>query len=317
MMPVAVVTYVVIIMSKLCTSYALIVRCQISVSGSQLYNYSLYLMGATLFVLFCFMMLLLWKAYTNKESHLLSLHNIFYTLCWGKDKDIHSSCQIETIFHFYSEFWGHIRFILFLVIVVIVASLPIYFLRLVDTDNTFSSHWNTYSWTLSLSYLDGSLMGILVFCVWVLAASAYFFFYISSIEKSGDQDLIANVPVGDVDDLRKWNCRIILAFIANLFVTLLVNTLYILSTTDLTLSLSISIIIRIGVAAFRLINSAVIVPFLANHLTTPQRKSLFMLRLLMLNNLIIPCLVTALTSSNCFQVLAKLYASKCQIFNFD
>ena len=199
-----------------------------------------------------------------------------------------------------SKFRNHSRFVTCLVTVIFFTSVPIYVLRLTDSNQSYSSHWNTYSWTISFSFLESELMGVLVLCVWASAVCVLCVYVMRYSEENG---AICRALRDKNDDTgSQWNGFVLLAFACNLSVTLLVNVLYILSTTELSLSPSVSFAIRFGVSFYRLVSSGMIVPYLAKQVADEVRKSVFMLRLLLLNNILIPCVVTALTSSNCFHV---------------
>ena len=273
-----------------------------SLSGSLLYDYSLYLLAATVVMLLC---LLCFLSAKRRKQHVEYIKE-FKTL--GNVNDTQQQPYLKTIYSSCSKFLGFMKLMAILGSVVLLACVPMYALRIADSNQAHSSHWNTYSWTLSFSQLEGEVMGAMVICVWAMASLVLFvyIFVLSWKEMTTDVEGANNsiVVVPDSAHNVKWNIRVTLAFIGNMSVTLLVNVLYILSITELSLSSAVSFLIRFGVSLFRIISSAIIVPILANQLENHERRSLFMFRLLMFNNLFIPCAVTALTSSNCFQVFS-------------
>ena len=278
------------------------------VLGSQLYDVALYLMAVSLIVLLCCLTKLKLKFRNEKViSIAFPALKVFPSL--PNEKELQRQYpKSAKLFVLCNSFVVHLKFILLLVFVIIIFSIPMLVLRLFDTDNDYSSHWNTYSWTLSFSYLDGKLMGALSLSVWALATascSAYIIM-ISRAGRDKELSITHEQSTSDVAREAKWcsfkNLRVVLAFIGNLLLTLSVNVLYILSTTDKSLSTSVSLLIRFAMSLFRTVSSATIVPFLANQVTNKGQKSLFMFRLIMFNNILIPCVVTALTSSNCYQV---------------
>jgi hypothetical protein len=92
-----------------------------------------------------------------------------------------------------------------------------------------------------------------------------------------------------------------LAFIFNAFITITVNTAYIYFTQQ-DLGASIHFSIQLGLSIFRLVYVAVAFPALSRSVQDAVDNIRFRFILLTFNNLLIPCVVTALTSDLCFQV---------------
>ena len=227
---------------------------------------------------------------------------MFRTALYNLDSDESQfhSLEIKNIYKVCREFLGHVKFVTLLVVVVMVASLPLYVLRLLDNEHNYSSHWNTYSWTFSFSHLDGKLMGALLLVVWSLAFVT-FFIRVTFSWFAPHASYTTTVTTSS-EGRTVWNLNVLIALVGVVCVTLLVNVLYILSTTELSLSPAASFVIRLAVSLYRIVSSALLVPFLVSPVKNVERKSLLMFRLLLLNNILIPCAVTALTSPNCFQV---------------
>ena len=97
------------------------------------------------------------------------------------------------------------------------------------------------------------------------------------------------------------------AFVFNACVTAAVNTAYIYSTQQ-ALSASTHFCIQWSLSIFRLLFVAVVFPLLSRPIRSVIENVRFRFVLLTINNLLLPCVVTALTSDACFQVL---YCSNC------
>ena len=276
------------------------------ITGSQLYDYSLYMIAGSFFAIIC--ILAHWKFKTRAEINL----SLLATDQRGSliDESTHQKFpQMRNVLQLCNKFKKHVKFLAIFITVVLTASAPIYILKWSDTKNKYSSHWNTYSWTLSLSYMDGELMGSLAIVVWAIAVIAFFVYMNVDVDDSIVYTTKSAMTIDEHSENEKeggWKFGVVLAFICNMCVTLLVNVFYILSTTEFSLSPGISFTIRFGVSLFRTMSSIIMVPFLANQVQNAVKKSLFMFQLIMFNNILIPCVVTALTSSNCFQVQCKL-----------
>ena len=262
-------------------------------------------MAGTLLLILCYMLCLHFVAESttsNENRHLVT------KLCakfLNNSEKLLPFPQFCPVGNMRDNFARSASLILTLLLVAVLSSVPIYFMRWIDTDHIYSSHWNTYAWKLSFSYLEGKVMGILLLCVWCLAALGFYLhIFIAVIETKDESRKIEKSTMSSpVEEGRgRWKFRAMIAFIGNLSATLSVNAFYILSITEQSLSPTASFFVRFGVSLFRIISSAVIVPFLANQIKGVGEKSLFMFKLHVFNNLFIPCVVTALTSSNCFQV---------------
>jgi hypothetical protein len=94
------------------------------------------------------------------------------------------------------------------------------------------------------------------------------------------------------------------AFTFNACLTVAVNTLYIFSTQQ-TMRASIHFGIQLGLSIFRLVYVVVAFPLLSSPVQSAVNKVRFQFVLLTINNLLIPCVVTAVTSDACFQVQEK------------
>ena len=270
-------------------------------SGSQLYDYTLYLMSC------CFIVLILFLAFLKINHGNLSLSSCVIHCATGNLFDhgnfVQQLLNVEDNFekrtcHMLRNIQSIAKFITVLLLSLLITSIPMYVLRLVDSDHVYSSHWNTYSWVISFSFMESDTMGGLSLLVWAVAVTitfTYRFFFAEDSRRVTESDEC-------MENTSHWSLSVVLAFTCSLSVTLLVNTLYVLSTTEWSLSPAASFAIRFAVSIFRILSAAIIVPFLANQVNDQERKTLFMFELLLLNNLILPCIVTAMTSSNCFQV---------------
>ena len=92
------------------------------------------------------------------------------------------------------------------------------------------------------------------------------------------------------------------AFVFNACVTVAVNMAYIYSTQQ-ALGASVHFCIQLSLSIFRLVYVAVVFPLLSRPIRSVIENVRFRFMLLTINNLFLPCMVTALTSDACFQVL--------------
>jgi hypothetical protein len=100
------------------------------------------------------------------------------------------------------------------------------------------------------------------------------------------------------------------AFAFNACVTVAVNVMYIYST-QLALGAAVHFGIQLSLSIFRLLYVVVAFPLLSRSIRSSAVENIrFRFMLLTINNLLIPCVVTALTSDSCFQVLLIIVRSR-------
>jgi hypothetical protein len=116
---------------------------------------------------------------------------------------------------------------------------------------------------------------------------------------------LAEIAATDVSEIRgnllSTKLKGFLAFAVNTCVVGCVDGLYIHFTSQ-SLPPSTVVSLQIGMALFNLIWNMTAVPVLSRPMGKAKRVVLIELGLLIMNNIILPCIVTALTSPECFQV---------------
>ena len=198
----------------------------------------------------------------------------------------------------------HAKFILFIVVVITMGSIPIYILRLTDTSHSHSTHWNTYSWTLSFAYMNGQVMGVMTIAVWMLAVVVFYIYtqFLGQVYSENSVVQHAADRYEKASSHKTTHAFYALSTLMIVSLSVLVNVLYILSTTEMALSSTVILLIRFCVSLFRLFTSTMVIPKLSTGIIDTTDKVIFMLHLLLFTNILIPCLATAVSSKNCFQV---------------
>jgi hypothetical protein len=149
--------------------------------------------------------------------------------------------------------------------------------------------------------------GMLVM-VWVVAISACFYCIIVHPRRNGSSaetpQRVAHSEAAatEVVSFRNHVVPVGAAFVFNGCITIAVNALYIYSTQQ-ALGASIHFFIQLSLSIFRLAYTAVAFPILSCFFRSTVQNVRFRFILLTINNLLLPCVVTALTSDACFQVL--------------
>lgn len=211
----------------------------------------------------------------------------------------------------------------------VLATCPLYALKAWEYghegDALYSTHSYSYRWLWSIAYITGNLPALLLLCGWmVVVALCYVLFSRRSIEFSFFSTLLEqskHTPrVGSIhsdcstgfensnpDDIRGQDTPskyiFVLCITGNIAAVTLLNALYVFSTFQ-PMTPGEHLLIQITAAIFKLMYSGAVVRKLMTWLTVSQEDNIRMqLVLSILNQIIIPCLVTAFTSPSCFQSL--------------
>jgi hypothetical protein len=230
--------------------------------------------------------------------------------------------------------------------VYLVSCIPLYTLKMLEhglDHPRHTTHSYQYRWILTSAFLRGEVSLWLVVLVWVSVLSALCMLVVrdsplrrwlwwssvpsfnnSSIKKVDrvaeeevdrkettmtSEATLAEIAATDVSDIRgnllSTKLKGFLAFSVNTCVVGCVDGLYIHFTSQ-SLPPSTVVSLQIGMALFNLIWNMTAVPVLSRPMGKAKRVVLIELGLLIMNNIILPCIVTALTSPECFQVSGVL-----------
>jgi hypothetical protein len=221
--------------------------------------------------------------------------------------------NLQSIVTLRDKFKRTMVFFVQLLLVVLTIGAPIYIVR-GDDDNALSTHINTYAWFWTLAYLRGFVPSSLIMVSWVFTITVCFYriILVPLIEEipaeskplispckshSSSDEATPNNPLGNAK-ARGW---IVGVFLGNAAVAITVNTVYVYFTQQ-PLSVLIRFGIQLSLAVFRLVYTSCVIPVLSRTIADPVANIGFQLRLLIMNNLVVPCIVTAFASPSCFQV---------------
>ena len=192
-----------------------------------------------------------------------------------------------------------------LLTVILVASVSIYVVKILDISGEYSTHKHTYSWFWSLAYMRGMVPACLLILVWTGAIVACFWRvvilgYYRPIASEVSKVFVNRLPA-DSQRSTDFYIPIWFGFVINACITIAVNVLYIFST-QLALKPSVHFAFQLSLSTFRLLYAMIALPMISRSIVSTVANVRFRFFLLTINNLLIPCLVTALTSEPCFQV---------------
>lgn len=199
--------------------------------------------------------------------------------------------------------------------IILMGNIVFYSVKAADSRSAgaYTTHSNTFAWFWTMAYMHGEVPAGLLVALWVAAVSMCFYGVVlyprkgmsDATSAKTSQQLALLCRTSEIV-VTRWNygASNVFAFIANACVTVAVNTLYVYSTQQ-SLGATTELCIQVSLSIFRLIYVTTIFPLLSRGLHSIVQSVRFRLILLTLNNMIIPCIVTALTSDACFQVCCR------------
>jgi len=186
--------------------------------------------------------------------------------------------------------------------VILAGSVVLYLVKVLDSGGAYATHSETYTWFWTLAYMRGEVPAGLLLVLWTGAVSACFYRVVvrplSGRAEPADKE-VADVEVDSIS--RGRVLPIAAAIFLNACVTGTVNALYIWSVQQ-SLGRSLHFGLQLILSIFRLLYAAVALPALTRSVHSAAANVRLRFSFLMVNNLLLPCLVTALTSDACFQV---------------
>jgi hypothetical protein len=206
-----------------------------------------------------------------------------------------------------------------LLLLMLLAVSPVYSAR--GSDPVHSTHASTYAWFWSLAYMRGVLPSALIALAWCLLITLCYYHMIAASfpgthhsDDEGDAQVKCRndnfelpgengIPsIAEIARLPSYSYpRKIVSMLVNAAVAVTINALYIYSMQQ-PLSGLVHFSIQFSLALFRMLYNFWVLPVLTRSYSDPIASVLMRLRLLTVNNLVIPCVVTAFTSPECFQV---------------
>ena len=282
------------------------------ICGSQNLNTSLLALAASILVIISLLCaictsqhcLCSWANIVRTDGHHL-LRYLNYVDGMTKFCNDSNSPVLYQIIIFGKSWMNVIRYNFQLISIVMLGSAICYLLKVLQDNEDYTTHSNTYSWFWTFAFTSGLTPAIMVLTLWIGTMTTFFYFIVSpwrldkgvntSQQKDNQSDMICK------DDNTPPMMTVMAYVCANFITTVTVNTFYIYSTQQ-ALGSFIQFAIQLGLSVFRLAYIAFIVPMISMPILDPIHNIRFRVTLFMFNNLLIPCVVTALTSKACFQV---------------
>ena len=194
--------------------------------------------------------------------------------------------------------------ICFVSVLGIALCLPTYIMKILEDGSsnvTHSTREHVYRWQLSYTYTSGWVPALILLLVWavVVSITIHSFLRYKAMQGLNQRD---STGVENGPSKSAW-MLVFLMFLINLVVVGAVNGAYVY-TTLIKLSSSSRLGIQIAVAAFKFCYSFGVLPsYLLRPIGDSKQGTGILLSASLMNSLLIPCAVTALTSPSCFQGL--------------
>ena len=275
-------------------------------------------------VVFIFMLLLLLlpvdaigQISLLKRCRSIAEHHLFYIRYMTRPTDLSTAAtvSIRRMRMFCVEL-HRIAVVVFLSCMVsLLFSCPLYALKVKDSMNEESlylTHSVQYRWLYTAALLYGYIPALLLIITWTFVV--LFIFYsmprfaaLSSLQWKGTKEVESGTYSSSDDiELRKVPVlpkkKMIGLFILNFVIVGTVNGFFIYSTYQ-SLSPATHVGLQVALALFKTVYNSLGVPKLAAPMKNIENNIYIRVCLSLFNQLLIPCIITALTSPSCFQGL--------------
>ena len=234
-------------------------------------------------------------------------HRRLYTSFLLTLDDIYTKKKVREISIFVGELRISEKLFVSLFIVNIITCLPLYGVKLFEygtEDTRYTTHSYLYQWTWSISFVKGMVPTLLLIFMW----QSVIFCLIIMTRKKKYLNPNPQLPFGRTAATTKilQKRTTISIFLFNALVTCAVNGVYIYFSNR-ALSPNMQTAIQIAVAFFKVGWNMVAVPLFVKLLRQSATWVGVEVVILVFNNILIPCIVTAFTSPACFQVIGTFY----------
>jgi Leucine-rich repeat (LRR) protein len=292
--------------------------------GSQDYDQTLTLMGAMLGSVVCLILFSLLYSYVRHDRR--EVHKFFLIVNLSFGKNVHSfpstlalpknkmfstppSSPLQSIFSFQSLLIQLACCVCVLTTLCLLLSFPIYSLKQSDVelgakgDPQYVTHSHMYNWLWTMAFLSGTIPAILLLTICLICLS-YFVFATNLLARKADQgELPSRLSISNlVKDNQHLGLLVWIIFILNVVVVGTVNGLYLWSTL-LELASDIRIWIQFSFGLFSFLWSVVLRHRLPYKIKDSNSGVWLFTCLNVMNSVVIPCVVTALSSPSCYQRL--------------
>jgi hypothetical protein len=188
----------------------------------------------------------------------------------------------------------------FVTLLSFLLSLPIYVLKELDVESTtekYITHTHMYNWVWTLAYVSGTIPAIILLLTGFICLS-YFIFVMNRL---GGNDDISTWPNPEIVRHDFLSLIVWAIFLLNIAVVGTVNGLYIWSTL-LDIASDIRIWIQVLFALFSFLWIVLLRRGLPSHIRESRYGVWLLICLNVMNTVVIPCIVTALSTPTCYQV---------------
>jgi hypothetical protein len=192
--------------------------------------------------------------------------------------------------------------------------LPVYMLKQSDAESTsergetqYVTHTHMYNWLWTMAFVSGTTPAIILLVAGFVCLS-YFNFIMNRLGGGEKTSPLLSVSKAIEFDEKAYSFRRLLAavFLINIIVVGTVNGLYVWSTL-LDLASDIRLWIQLSFALFSFLWGATLRRGLPTHIKESRYGVWLFICLNVINNVMIPCVVTALSTPSCYQVRYHIF----------
>jgi hypothetical protein len=296
--------------------------------GSEQYDQSMIsmagVMGMILFVVAAYYLLcLLFSSFKTKDDQQEMLVNrrgetglLLHCLRYSQSDHIHKSAynlphSNSFVVSFGSLLITLMRSVCVLTAFIFLLTLPVYVLKQFDVESTndegetqYVTHTNMYNWLWTMAFVSGTTPAIILLVAGFVSLS-YFNVMVNRLG-GNDKASIKSVTVDKGNFMRVTSVWIV--FFLNIVVVGTVNGLYVWSTL-LDLASDVRLLIQLAFAFFSSLWTVVLRLGLPSEIIELQYGVWLFICLNAMNSVMIPCVVTALSTPSCYQVNVLVFCS--------
>jgi hypothetical protein len=231
-----------------------------------------------------------------------------------------SSHLLQSIVSFGSLLAQLMRSVCLLTVLCLLLSLPVYVLKQLDIESSneggetqYVTHTHMYNWLWTMAFVSGTTPAVILLVTCFVCLS-YFHFIINRLGSSDKPAPLLSTLSPSLKSATKdqdHSLRVIVVwtiFLVNIAVVGTVNGLYIWSTL-LHLTRDVRLCIQLSFALFSLLWSVVLRIGLPSQIKESRYGVWLFVCLNVMNSVMIPCAVTALSTPSCYQVSVDLTES--------
>jgi Leucine-rich repeat (LRR) protein len=275
--------------------------------GSEQYNQTLILMGCVIGLLGCLIGIV--HLFSLLSFNKLLRYSRYYLFLFNSKEKINSTslpAQFGSTISFGFLLYHLMQTVCVLMALCVFLSLPLYVLKQLDVESgghsehtQYVTHSHMYNWLWTMAFVSGTTPAIIVL---VMGFICLLYFNCMMNQLGGNVESSPSLSMGKKDNQCHFlRVTVWFVFFLNISVVGMMNGLYIWSTL-IDMKTDVRIWIQVSFSFVSFLWSVVLRGGLPSHIKESRYGVWLFICLNVMNSVIIPCLVTALSTPSCFQV---------------